>query len=247
MSEYSSFAQFYDNLTQNVEYDKRVKYIKEFLYNKKITKGTILDLACGTGSMSLPFLRDGYRIIGLDSSANMLEIASRKFLELSDDFSLVKGDMRSFKLSNTANACICCLDSINHIDNIDDVQNCFQCVFDSLKNNSLFIFDVNTVYKHNHVLSGNTFVFDEEDYYVVWDNENEGNDTIRILLDIFVFNGSSYDRYNEEFFEKAYTVKDLISVLSKTGFKNICVYDDMSNNAPREDSERIYFICEKGE
>lgn len=244
MTEYNYFAQFYDNLTDNVEYEKRIEYIKNFLPDKN---SVILDLACGTGSMSLPLLKSGYRIIGLDLSDNMLEIASNKFLEVSDNFSLMKGNMRNFCLGDKADACICCLDSINHLTDINGVKDCFLSVFNSLKNNSVFVFDVNTIYKHNNILSDKTFIFDEDDYYIVWDNENEGNDTVRILLDIFVYNGSSYDRYNEEFFEKAYGIDELKKVLIEVGFKDIAVYDELSFNEPRDDCERLYFVCKKGD
>lgn len=244
MTEYNYFAQFYDNLTDNVEYEKRIEYIKNFLPDKN---SVILDLACGTGSMSLPLLKSGYRIIGLDLSDNMLEIASNKFLEVSDNFSLMKGNMRNFCLGDKADVCICCLDSINHLTDINGVKDCFLSVFNSLKNNSVFVFDVNTIYKHNNILSDKTFIFDEDDYYIVWDNENEGNDTVRILLDIFVYNGSSYDRYNEEFFEKAYGIDELKKVLIEVGFKDIAVYDELSFNEPRDDSERLYFVCKKGD
>ena len=244
MTEYNYFAQFYDNLTDNVEYEKRIEYIKNFLPDKN---SVILDLACGTGSMSLPLLKSGYRIIGLDLSDNMLEIASNKFLEVSDNFSLMKGNMRNFCLGDKEDACICCLDSINHLTDINGVKDCFLSVFNSLKNNSVFVFDVNTIYKHNNILSDKTFIFDEDDYYIVWDNENEGNDTVRILLDIFVYNGSSYDRYNEEFFEKAYGIDELKKVLIEVGFKDIAVYDELSFNEPRDDSERLYFVCKKGD
>lgn len=243
MSSYNYFARFYDDLTQNVEYEKRVEYLKSFL--KQNNNKTVLDLACGTGSMSLPLLCDGYRVIGLDFSEDMLEIASNKFSRVSDNFSLIKADMRSFELSETVGACICTLDSINHLNDINDVKKCFKCVYNSLDNNSVFIFDVNTKYKHNKILSGNTFVFDEDEYYVVWDNEDEGNDEVRILLDMFVYNGSSYDRYSEEFFEKAYSVDELYDSLKNVGFKNICVYDELTKSKPVDNSERIYFICEK--
>ena len=81
-------------------------------------------------------------------------------------------------------------------------RKCFDCVYNSLDNGGVFVFDVNTVYKHQCILADNTFVFDEEDFFLSWDNEYLGDNTVRILLDFFVFNGSSYDRYSEEFNEK---------------------------------------------
>ncbi len=245
MSSYNTFAYFYDALTQNVEYETRSNYIYSFFNVNNIKSGTVLDLACGTGSMSLPFMEKGYNIVGIDCSEQMLEIASNKFSQKGNDFSLLKAEMQNFRLESRIDACICCLDSINHLNNISEVQKTFENVYASLKENGLFVFDVNTVYKHNNILSDNTFVFDEEDFYLVWDNETVNDRAVRILLDIFVYNGSSYDRFSEEFKETAYTVDELIKLLINSGFKDINVYDELSLNAPKENSERIYFVCKR--
>lgn len=245
MSSYQTFAYLYDELTQNVEYEKRCDYILSFFEKNGIKSGIVLDLACGTGSMSIHFMKKGYNIIGLDYSEEMLEIASNRLSEVGNNFSLLKAKMQEFELSEKADACICCLDSINHLNNIDDVQSTFKNVYDSLNNNGLFVFDVNTVYKHNEILADNTFVFDEDDYYLVWDNEAVDDRTVRILLDMFIFNGKSYDRFSEEFEETAYSIKELSTSLKNSGFVNIKVYDELSYDEPKNDSERLYFVCKK--
>ena len=245
MSSYQTFAYLYDELTQNVEYEKRCDYILSFFEQNGIKSGTVLDLACGTGSMSIPFMKKGYSIIGVDLSEEMLEIASNRLFEAGNSFSLLKAKMQEFELSEKAEACICCLDSINHLNNINDVLATFKNVYDSLNNNGLFVFDVNTVYKHNKVLADNTFVFDEDDYYLVWDNEAVDDRTVRILLDMFILNGESYDRFSEEFEETAYSVEELSSLLNKVGFVDIKVYDELSYDEPKNDSERLYFVCKK--
>ncbi len=245
MSSYQTFAYLYDELTQNVEYEKRCEYILSFFEQNGIKSGTVLDLACGTGSMSIPFMKKGYSIIGVDLSEEMLEIASNRLFEAGNIFSLLKAKMQEFELPEKAEACICCLDSINHLNNIDDVLATFKNVYDSLDNNGLFVFDVNTVYKHNEILADNTFVFDEDDYYLVWDNEAVDDRTVRILLDMFIFNGKSYDRFSEEFEETAYSVEELSNLLNKVGFVDIKVYDELSYDEPKNDSERIYFVCKK--
>lgn len=245
MSSYQTFAYLYDELTQNVEYEKRCDYILSFFEKNGIKSGTVLDLACGTGSMSIPFMKKGYNIIGLDYSEEMLEIASNRLSEVGNNFSLLKAKMQEFELSEKADACICCLDSINHLNNIDDVQTTFKNVYDSLNDNGLFVFDVNTVYKHNEVLADNTFVFDEDDYYLVWDNEAVDDRTVRILLDMFLFNGENYDRFSEEFEETAYSVDELSTLLKNSGFVDIKLYDELSYDEPKNDSERLYFVCKK--
>ena len=246
MSSYKYLSSFYDELCENVEYEARCDYISKILCSNGINQGTILDLACGTGGMSVPLVKKGYKIIGIDLSEEMLEIASNNLFEVCDDFTLLKSDMREFSLFDEVDACICCLDSINHLNSLFDVSKAFKCVYNSLKEDGVFIFDVNTVYKHQSVLADNTFVFDEEDYYLVWDNELIDEKTVRILIDIFYFNGTSYDRFNEEFCETAYTVDEMKLLLTECGFSNIDVYDELSLEAPKDDSERIYFVCKKG-
>lgn len=246
MSSYNVLATFYDELCKNVEYDVRSDYISDIFYENSIKGGTIIDLACGTGSMSIPLLKKGYRVIGIDLSDEMLEIASQRLLDISNNFSLRKGKMQNFSLEEEADACICCLDSINHLNSIDEVEMTFNCVYSSLKDNGIFIFDVNTIYKHQEILAGNTFIFDEDDYYLVWDNEPIDDRTVRIIMDIFCYNGASYDRYNEDFRETAYSVDELVELLQNAGFETINVYDELTYESPKKNSERLYFVCKKG-
>lgn len=245
MNSYCEFSAVYDELTQNVDYPKRFEYINHFLIENNITNGTVLDLACGTGSMSIELIKNGFDVIGIDLSENMLEIASNRLLEYGDNFSLLKGNMTDYRLDKYVKACICSLDSINHLNDINDVEKTFCNVYNSLDKNGVFVFDVNTIYKHNEILANNTFVFDEEDFYLVWDNEYVSDRVVRILLDMFVWNGKSYDRFSESFEETAYSIDELLDALCRAGFSDISVYDELTLNPPREKSERLYFICKK--
>ncbi|MGN0515814.1 class I SAM-dependent DNA methyltransferase [Eubacterium sp.] len=245
MNSYCEFSAVYDELTQNVDYPKRFEYINHFLIENNITNGTVLDLACGTGSMSIELIKNGFDVIGIDLSENMLEIASNRLLEYGESFSLLKGNMTDFSLDKSVKVCICSLDSINHLNDINDVEKTFCNVYNSLDENGVFIFDVNTIYKHNEILANNTFVFDEEDFYLVWDNEFVNDKVVRILLDMFVWNGKAYDRFSESFEETAYSIDEILEALCRAGFSDISVYDELTLNPPREDSERLYFICKK--
>lgn len=106
----------------------------------------------------------------------------------------------------------------------------------------LFIFDVNTIYKHNNILSDHAFVFDEENYFLAWDNEGISDGEVRIFLDLFVKQGADYKRFSESFTEKAYSVKALTAAL-KPYFSSIEVFDDLSRKSPQKTSERLYFVC----
>lgn len=242
MASYNIFAEFYDELTSNVEYEKITDYVSGF-FKKYLPNGkSVLDLACGTGTLCKLLSEKGYNVTGIDLSDDMLCVASSKGIQ---NASFVKADISSFVLPQKVDYCVCSLDSINHLKDIDEVQKCFDCVNESLNYNGVFVFDVNTVYKHKNVLADNTFVFDEEDFFLSWDNEYLGDNTVRILLDFFIFNGSNYDRYSEDFCEKAYEIDDLKNTLIKCNFEILGIYDELSLNEPRKDSERIYFVCKK--
>ena len=220
---YNTFAKFYDKLTENVEYKKRADYISSFFRRYADKCDTVLDLACGTGSVS-KYLSDlGYNVIGLDLSDEMLTVASSKQIK---NAMFIKGDMTDFELPHKVDCCVCSLDSINHLKDIVEVKKCFDCVYNSLND-------------------GGGFVFDEEDFFLSWDNEYLGDNTVRILLDFFVYNGKNYDRFSEEFNEKAYSVNELKSVLNN--FNIIGIYDELNLDDIKDDSERIYFVLKKGD
>lgn len=242
MKPYNHFAEIYDDLTENVNYKVRSDYISDFFNKYSIPQNaSVLDLACGTGSITEELLKKGYSPIGIDLSNEMLTVADSK---LSGKIQLINADMRDFKLVNPVDAAVSLLDSINHLESEDDLNECFECVYNSLKNNGLFIFDVNTVYKHNYILGNNTFVFDEENYFLSWDNELLKNNKIRIMLDIFMFNGESYDRFSEEFIETAYEADTLKRLLTPY-FDVLGVYDELTLNNPESNSERLYFVCKR--
>ena len=237
---YNTFAWFYDNLTENVDYKVRSEYISNFFSNNDKPVKKVLDLACGTGSMVKIFEEQGYMVTGVDLSPDMLTVAASKC----SNSNFLCADITDFKSNEKFDACICLLDSINHLKSFEDVIKCFNNVYNLLNDDGLFIFYVNTVYKHKNILADSTFVLDEEEYFLSWDNEYLGDNTVRIFLDFFVFNGISYDRYSEQFDEKAYEIDELIAALAS--FKIIGIYDDLSLNPPNSESERIFFVCRKG-
>lgn len=240
MSSYDIFARFYDSLTENADYKVRSAYISDFFSEYGKGKGKVLDLACGTGTISKFLSDEDYDVTGMDISEDMLSVAENK---CRGKVKFFKGDMKNFSLPYKFDFCLCSLDSVNHLDDMEQVEACFSCVRDALNEDGIFVFDVNTLYKHKHVLGNHTFAFDEEDFFLCWDNEYEGDGKVRILLDFFIFNGKNYDRFSEEFYEKAYEVEELKQSLS--GFEILEVYDELSKNPPKTESERIYFVCKR--
>ena len=239
MSSYNTFAQFYDHLTENVDYKVRSNYISGFFSEYGNGGKKVLDLACGTGSITKHLTEMGYDVIGIDLSEEMLTAAKEKCPECI----FIKADMTDFTLPDQLDFCLCSLDAVNHLTEFQQVCNCFKCVGNALNSGGLFVFDVNTQYKHREVLGDNTFIYDEEDFFLSWDNHYT-DDIIEIYLDFFVFNGKNYDRFSENFSEKAYSTAQLICALEKD-FEIIGIYDELTLDTPKEDSERIYFVCKK--
>lgn len=240
MNSYNYFADFYDILTENVDYKVRSDYISDFFSANGIENGSVLDLACGTGTMSKLLADKGYEVTGMDLSDEMLCIASNKC----SNVSLIKSDISNFNLPFDFDCCVCLLDSLNHLETEQQWESCFSSVAKALKLNGIFIFDINTVYKHREILKNNTFVFDEEDFFLCWDNEPLDDDKVKILLDVFVFNGKNYDRYSESFIERAFSI-DNVKKMLRDNFEILGIYDDLSLNAPHDKSERIYFVCKR--
>lgn len=236
---YNTFALFYDRLTENADYKVRSDYISNFFSRYGNGGNSVLDLACGTGTLCSLFNEKGYQVTGVDLSPDMLTIAKAKC----PDSQFICADISDFNVNEKFDFCTCTLDSINHLANINAVKKCFLSVYNCLDIGGIFVFDVNTIYKHNEILAENTFVFDEDDFFLSWDNEALGNNRVRILLDFFIFNGKNYDRFSEDFVETAYSVDELISALND--FEIIGIYDELSENARKADSERIYFVCRR--
>lgn len=236
---YNTFALFYDRLTENADYKVRSDYISNFFSRYGNGGNRVLDLACGTGTLCSLFNKKGYNVTGVDLSPDMLTVAKAKC----PDSQFICEDISDFNANEKFDFCTCTLDSINHLDDINAVKKCFLSVYNCLDFGGIFVFDVNTIYKHNEILAENTFVFDEDDFFLSWDNEALGNNRVRILLDFFIFNGKNYDRFSEDFVETAYSVEELISALND--FEIIGIYDEFSENAHKADSERIYFVCRR--
>ncbi len=243
---YSDFAFVYNELMWDVDYKKRTSYIMS-LFEKYGAKPTLLlDLACGTGSFSNEFANLGVEVIGVDMSEEMLSVARETSAEMGTDVLFLCQKAEELDLYGTVDGAVCCMDSLNHITSYKDFCKAIEKVSLFLEKDKLFIFDVNTEYKHKEVLGDNIFVIDREDVYCVWANEySPKNNMVNISLDFFVKEDEVYNRYYEEFSERAYSFEEIEKALQKAGLKIVNVFDDMTENAIHAQSERAIFITKK--
>ncbi len=244
MSGYNAFANVYDKLTDNIEYEKRADYISA-LFERYGVKGKepILDLACGTGSLTIELAKRGYDMIGTDSAYAMLSQAQNKKYSENVDVLFLCQDMTELDLYGTISGAVCMLDSLNHLDCAEDVAETIQKVGLFMEHNGIFIFDVNTIYKHREILANNTFVYDCDDVYCVWQNSLNKDDSVDISLDIFEYEDGAYYRSTEEFSEKAYPIDNYKKWLADADFEILHIYDEMSDRDFNNKTHRAVFVA----
>lgn len=242
---YSCFAKFYDTLTSDIDYKSRAEYFLNLINKFNGSTGIILDLACGTGSLSVEFAKKGIEVIGVDSSYDMLSIANSKNYENNVAVLYLCQDSSELDLYGTVSCVVCALDSINHITNERKLKETFLKVSLFLEPNGIFIFDCNTIYKHQNILSNNTFVYDYDNVYCVWQNTLYNDKvSVNISLDFFEkAKDNKYIRYSESFCEKAYSIEHLKAVLDDCGLETLSVYQGDTFDLISDKSERAVFVC----
>ncbi len=242
--EYSVFAKYYDSLTANIDYRKRAEYFHEIIQKFRRTNGNILlDLACGTGSISEEMARLGYDVIGVDYSDEMLGIALEKKFDNNSNIQYLCQDMRKLDMFGSMDVTVCALDSINHLASLGDVKKVFQNVALFSEPDGLFIFDVNTLYKHRKILANNTFTYETDNVYCIWENTLlPETDEVKMNLVFFEREENGlYSRTSESFSEKAYSETELENLLTETGFEIIGKYGDDTFLPPSHDCQRIVY------
>ena len=248
MSDYGDFARFYDKFTNNVDYPARARYFDAIIQKYNPDAEIVLDLACGTGSLSFELEPFGYDIVAVDNSYEMLSVAMEKREMLESNVLFLCQEMNELDLFGTVDATVCALDSINHILDEDELTEVFEKVSLFSNKGAVFVFDVNTVYKHQEVLGDNCFVYENGDTFCAWRNSlDKDGVTVDISLDFFdkTENDGLYCRYSSDFSEKAYEIDDLKEMLFKTGFLVKAVFDEDRFLPLRKDSERAIIVAVK--
>lgn len=244
---YSFFAEYYDRLQSDIDYVK-IRDILLRLFEKydRVPK-LVLDVACGTGKLSCLLAEKGIEVIGADPSYEMLSAARERALNMGIDLLLLCQSAEELDLYGTVDGAVCCLDSINHITDQKELARSFKKISLFLEPERLFIFDVNSEYKHKDILSGNTFFIEKEGVCCVWNNsECDENGVVDISLDFFgQTEDGLYRRTSEDFSERAYGTDVLIKMLKSAGLETVAVLDAETLLPPRDNSERLIFVTKK--
>jgi len=245
MESYESLAFSYDELTEDVQYEKRADFVESLFCKAKIPVHTVLDLACGTGTMTSIFTERGYELIGVDSSEEMLMVAREKVYHLSGTQPLYLHQlMPKLDLYGTVDAAICCLDSLNYLTHPQDVQQTFARLKLFIAPGGALVFDVHAPQKMEK-LDGQVFLDERDDVYCVWRTEyRKRAKMLDYYVDIFRrAEDGAWERSFEEHHQRAYTVEELTAWLKAAGFTSIRTYGDQKMKRPGENEGRIYFSC----
>lgn len=245
MEAYTGFAEVYDIFMDNVPYEEWADYIEDILKEYGIEDGLVLDLGCGTGSMTQELAGRGYDMIGVDYSGEMLEIAMEKKEKSGADILYLLQDMREFELYGTVRAVVSACDSVNYITEEEELVQVFRLVNNYLDPKGIFLFDFNTEYKYREVLGESTIAEDREECSFIWDNYYDEEDQINEYeLTLFIREKEGlYRKYQEQHFQKAYTLDTMKRLIEESGLVFETAYDAYTRNAPGEDSERICVIA----
>ena len=255
---YGAIARVYDKLNAEIDYRAWADFFEvcfdRFLPARPVL---LLDLACGTGKMTLELARRGYDMIGADGSEEMLceaMLASDLDEELEKRPLFILQDMRVFELYGTVGAVSCCLDSLNYLTGNGDLDACFACVHNYLDPDGLFLFDMNTPYRFREVYGDRAYILEDEmedaqgnkkEIYCGWQNAYDPQTKLcQFFLSLFEQNADgSFSRADEVQTERCYELSEIKDALARAGFEFLGVWADFDFAAPEANTERWYFAA----
>lgn len=242
---YGGFAEFYDRLVCGFDYAAVTEYYDEIIRENGINGGILLDLACGTGNLSVRLADCGWDVIGVDISPEMLS-----FAKTHDNVSYICQDMTELDLYGTVDAAVCCFDALNHLLEEKELQRAFERVALFMNEGGVFVFDMNTIYCHEKILGDNTFLSDtfqkNDNVFCAWQYYLGEEHMLTIFLNIFAEReDGSYCRREELNRERAYSLNTIGELCEQSGFKIVGMYDFLTKNRADENNKRVVFVCVK--
>lgn len=275
MEAYTDFAQVYDEFMDETPYEEWCAFLVGMLgrYGLKevadedsrllddtyvISDGpneqhlrqernTILDLGCGTGTLTQLLARKGYDMIGVDNAQEMLQIAMEKRDESGLDILYLLQDMREFELYGTVGAVVSVCDSINYLLEEEEVLRTFKLVHTYLYPGGVFIFDFNTVYKYSQIIGDATIAENREDCSFIWENYyHEAEEINEYDLTIFVRSKEAlFQRFQETHYQRGYRLEQMCRLVEQAGLKIVETLDADTREAAGQESERVYIVAKK--
>ncbi|MBH9967526.1 class I SAM-dependent DNA methyltransferase [[Bacillus] enclensis] len=245
---YERFAYIYDHLMQDVDYDGWLDFVNRQSETYAAEGKDILDIACGTGELSLRLAGNGYSVTGIDLSEDMLVMAQQKAQERNIMLSIFQQDMSRLELQREYGLITIFCDSLNYLEKEEDVIHTFRGVYNHLKKDGLFMFDVHSLYKVSQIFMNQTFTHTDDAVSYIWDCfPGEVPNSVEHELTFFVADEKTglYERVEELHKQRTYPVLQLTEWLAKEGFEVLDISADFTEQPPSDDSERLFFTCRK--
>lgn len=248
MEAYSGFAEVYDKFMDNVPYVEWTDYLISLLKENGVDTGLIAELACGTGNVTAGLKAAGYDMIGIDNSVEMLQVAMEKEADEENKILYLCQDMREFELYGTVRAIVCICDGMNYILEKADLVKIFKLVNNYLDKDGVFIFDLNTIFKYEILLGDRVIAENRHNMSFIWENYYDSEERINEYdLTIYIEDKDDeegrFSRFDEIHYQKGYTIEEIKDALDEAGMEFVAVYDAFTKEAPKGDSERVYFIA----
>ena len=243
--DYGAIARFYDQFNkEELNYSAWADFI-ERCFDRFLTARPelVLDLACGTGTMTRELAGRGYDMIGVDASADMLSEAYSN--SNGERILYLNQDMRSFELYGTVGAVVCCLDSLNYLVGDGDLEKTFATVHNYLDPDGLFIFDVNTPFKFENIYADNAYVLEDDGVYCGWQNFYDKNTGIcDFYLSLFEEQkNGAYIRSDEHHRERCYAENEIKKALADNRFELCGIFSDYELSPAKGDDHRWFFVA----
>jgi SAM-dependent methyltransferase len=245
LNRYKDFAKIYDELINtDIDYKRWANVILELSKELNVNFEDYLDIACGTGNLTKELCIDFKNTWAVDLSVEMLTEAEAKLRTENKRAKFICQDITELQLNRKFDLVTCCLDSTNYIIDKEQLELYFSGVYNHLKENGVFIFDINSYYKLTEVLGDNVFTYDSEDVVYVWENSLE-DDIVNMYLTFFIKQDEFYRRFDEEHEERAYKEESIEYFLHKVGFSIIKKLDNYEYKDVRKNTERIVYVLKK--
>ncbi|WP_027632120.1 class I SAM-dependent DNA methyltransferase [Clostridium hydrogeniformans] len=246
MESYGELSSIYDELIyEDINYNEFYNCIMNLCREYKIGNENYLDLACGTGNLSRLLCKDFKNTYLVDLSEEMLMEATEKIRKEKINSTILCQNMCELNLNKSFDLITCSLDSTNYITEDNDLEDYFSSVHKHLKDNGLFIFDINSYYKLSEVLGNNIFTYNSEDVFYTWENIFEDH-ILEMNLTFFLREGFLYKRFEEQHLERAYTTEYIDTLLEDKGFKILKKLDNYGLETISDTTERITYVVSKG-
>lgn len=245
---YERFAYIYDVLMEDVPYEKWIERFAERMKTYQVDGNKVLDVACGTGEFTVRLAKQGYNVTGVDLSEEMLSMAKEKAEVAKVTVPFYHQNMIELEMAEQFDSIVIFCDSLNYLPHEEDVQATFKRVHEHLKQGGLFMFDVHSIYKMEHIFANATFADVQEDVSYIWNSfEGDAPYSAEHELTFFVKEPDldTYERFEEDHYQRSYPVETYTSWLEEAGFTVKEILGDLENSEPTEEAERILFVSVK--